>query len=172
MFGATEGIQIGEYGVAFNLTGILYPQMVRVGVHAANLLLDFVGRVTQIDAVAQALAHLGLSIGAWQAQAGRIVRQQNFRLNECVAIDVVEAAYNLTSLFNHRLLVLAYRYGGSLEGSDVGSLTDGVGEEAYGYARFEVTHLDFRLYRRVALQTAHGHEVHVVEGEFTQFRNL
>ena len=146
--------------------------MVGVGIHALHLLLHLVGRVRKIDTVAEALAHLGFAVRSRQAQAGCIVGQQDFRFHEGFTIYIVETAYDFTSLFNHRLLVFAHGHGSGAEGGNVRCLADGVGEETYGDACLEITHLDFGLYRRVALQAAHGHQVHIVEGQFAEFRYL
>jgi hypothetical protein len=69
-------------------------------------------------------------------------------------------------------ILLPDGHGSGAEGGNVRCLADGVGEETYGDACLEITHLDFGLYRRVALQAAHGHQVHVVEGQLAEFRYL
>ena len=117
-------------------------------------------------------AHLGLAIGAGQAQAGGVVGQQYFRLDERVAINRVEASHDFARLLNHRFLVFAGRHGGGTEGRDVRSLADGVGEEAHRDAGGEAAHLYLGLHRGVALQARHGDEVHVVECQFAQFGYL
>ena len=172
VFRTAKGIQVSEYGVAFQFSGVLHTQVVGVGIHALHLLLHLVGRVRKIDTVAEALAHLGFAVRSRQAQAGCIVGQQDFRFHEGFTIYIVETAYDFTSLFNHRLLVFAHGHGSGAESGDVRCLADGVGEETYGDACLEITHLDFGLYRRVALQAAHGHQVHIVEGQFAEFRYL
>ena len=56
---------------------------------------------------------------------------------------------------------------------DVGSLGDGIGEEAYGDAlAAEAAHLDLGLHRGIALEAGYGDEVHEVEGELAEFGNL
>ena len=122
MFGTAEGIEIGENGIAFNLTRILHAEVVRVGVHSHNVLTELLGCVGQIYAVSERLAHLCLTVGSRETQTGSVVREKDFRLNESFAIYTVEAACNLTRLFNHRLLVLTGRYCCSAERSNIGSL--------------------------------------------------
>ena len=172
VFGAAEGVEVGEDGVALHLAGVLHTQVVGVGVHGLNLLRYGVGVVAQVDAVAQTLAHLGLSVGAWQAQTGGVVRQQDFGFDQCFTVDVVEAAHYLACLLQHGFLVFAHGDGGRAERGDVGCLTDGVGEETHGDAGLEVAHLDFGLHRGIALQTRDGDEVHVVECQLAKLGYL
>ena len=126
VFGAAEGIQVSKYGIALNLTRVLYAQMVGVGVHALHFFLNLVGGIGKVDTVAQRLAHLGFSVRTRQAQTGCIVRQKDFRLHQRVAVDEVEAAYDFTGLFNHRFLVFADGNGGGAERCNVRGLADGV----------------------------------------------
>ena len=173
VLGAAEGIEVGEDRVAFDLTRVADAQMVGVGEHGLDFLLDLVGRVLEVDAVAEALGHLGLAVGAGQAQAGCVLGQENIRFDERLAVDVVEAADDLAALLEHGFLVLAHRHGSGLEEGDVGCLGDGIGEEAYGDALArEAAHLDLGLHRRVALEAADADEVHEVEGELAEFGNL
>ena len=172
VFRTAESIQVSEYGVAFQFSGVLHTQVVGVGIHALHFLLHFVGGVREINTVAEALAHFGFTVCSRQAQAGGVLGQQYLGLNEGFTIYIVETAYDFTRLFNHRLLVFAHGHGGGSEGGNVRCLADGVGEETYGDACLEVAHLDFGLYRRVTLQAAHGHQVHIVEGQFAEFRYL
>ena len=58
-----------------------------------------------------------------------------------------------------------------MEGGDVRSLTDGVAEEAHRDAGLKVAHMDLALDGGVALQAAHGDEVHIVEAQLSQFRH-
>lgn len=173
VLGAAESIEVGEDRVAFDLTGVADAQMVGIGEHGLDFLLDLVGRVLEVDAVAEALGHLGLTVGAGQAQAGCVLGQENIGFDERLAVDVVEAADDLAALLEHRLLILAHGHGSGLEEGDVGSLGDGIGEEAYGDALArETTHLNLGLHRRVALEAADADEVHEVEGELAEFGNL
>ena len=73
--------------------------------------------------------------------------------------------HDLAALLDHGLLVLAGGHGGGLEGGDIGRLADGVAEEAHRDAGLKVAHLDLGLHGGVALQAAHGDEVHVIEAQ-------
>ena len=130
--------------------------------------LRFLG---EVDAVAEALAHLGLAVGAGQAQAGGVLGQHDLRLGQGIAVNSVEFAHDLAALLDHGLLVLTGRHGGGVEGGDVRSLTDGVAEEAHRDAGLKVAHMDLALDGGVALQAAHGDEVHIVEAQLSQFRH-
>ena len=182
MLGAAEGVEVGEDGVALDLARVLHAQVVGIGVHAHHLLSYLLGRIAQVDAVAQRLGHLGLAVGAGQAHAGCVLGQQDFRLDERGAVDRVELVDDLARLFEHRLLILAGGDGRGAESGDVRRLRNGVGEEPDGNALplqvvlrvvlREAAQLDFGLHGRVALQTGHGDEVHVVERQFAQFGDL
>ena len=50
MFGAAESVQIDEYGVILDLTGVFHAEVVRVGEHGHDLLFDLVRVFAQIDA--------------------------------------------------------------------------------------------------------------------------
>ena len=76
--------------------------------------------------------------------------------------------HDLAALLDHGLLILTGGHGGSLESGDIGSLTDGVAEEAHRDAGFEVAHLDLALHGGVALQTADGDQILVVEAQLGQ----
>ena len=172
VLGAAEGIEIGEHRVAFEVPGVTYVDMRRVGIHRHDALLHRVGIVGEIDAVAEALRHLRLAVSARQAEAGGVGGQEDFRLDERFAVDIVEAAHDFRGLLDHRFLVLAGGHGGGAEGGDVGGLADGVGEEAHGNRRLETAHLYFGLHGGVALQAAHAHEVHEVERKFAELGDL
>ena len=58
-----------------------------------------------------------------------------------------------------------------MESGDVRRLTDGVAEEAHRDAGLKVAHMDLALDGGVALQAAHGDEVHIVEAQLSQFRH-
>ena len=90
MLGTRKGVEIGEYAVALQRPGILYAEMVGVGVHAHHLLAYILGRIRQIDAVTQRLAHLGLAVGAGQTQARGILREQDLGLDQRRAVNRVE----------------------------------------------------------------------------------
>ena len=173
LFVGCEGVEVGEYGVPLEVSGVVDLEVRGVRVHGFHFSVDLVGRVAEVDAVAEAFAHLGFAVGARQSEAGSVVGQEYVGLNEGVAVDVVEAANYLAALFEHGFLVVASGYGGCLEHGDVGGLADGIGEEAYGNAlAAEAAHLYFGLDGRVALQSGHADHVHEVEGEFAEFGYL
>ncbi len=147
-------------------------EMLGVGVHAVDLLLDLLGGVGEVDAVAQRLAHLGLAVGARQTLAYSRVGQQYLRLHQRGAVDVVEAVDNLACKLNHRRLIVAGRHGRCLEGGDVGGLAYRITEESHRERLLEAAHLYFGLHRGVALHTRHRHQVHIIERQFTQLRHL
>ena len=168
---AAECIQIDEDGVALHLAGVLHAQVVRVGVHGHDLLLDVLRLVGEVDAVAEALAHLGLAVGAGQAQAGAVLGQNDLRLHQSLTVDGVELMDDLAALLDHGALVLACGDGSGLEGGDVRSLADGVSEEAHRDAGLEVLLLDLGLDGGVALQAGDGDEVHIIEAQLGQLRH-
>jgi len=173
MFLAAEGVEVGEDGVALDLSRVADTQVVGVGEHRLDFLLHFIGAVLEVDAVAKGLGHLGLAVGAGQTEAGGVLGQENIGFHKGLAVDVVEAADDLAALLQHGFLVLAYGHGSSLEEGNVGGLGDGIGEEAYGNALAgEATHLNLGLHGRIALESADADEVHEVESEFAEFRNL
>ena len=171
MLGTREGVEIGENAVAFDFAGILYADMLWIGVHGHNLFLDILGAVGKIDAVAKGFAHLRLAIDAGQAQAGIILRQHNVGINKGFAINRVEFMHDFLALLQHGQLVLANRHNGCLEGGDISSLADRIAEEAGRDAGFKVAHFNLVLYGRVALQTGHGNEVHIIEGKLSELRH-
>ena len=146
--------------------------MVGVGVHRAHLLPHLVGRVAQVDAVAKALAHLLLAVGAGQAARRGVFGQHYLGLHEHLAVGLVEPPDELARHLEHGLLVFAGGHGGGLEERYVGSLAHRVAEEAERYVGLEVAHLDLGLHRGVALHARHGDEVHQIGGELGQFGHL
>ena len=156
--------------------------MVGIGKHAADLGFYFFGAVRQVDAVAQRFAHLGLAVGAGQAQAGRIVGEHDIRFHQNRTVDAVETADNLVALLQHGFLVFSHGNGGGPECRNVGRLGDGIGEETHGQAALVVilsflAHVEaalghFVLDGRIALEPLDGDHVHIVERQFGQFRNL
>ena len=143
-----------------------------VGVHRHHLLLHLLCGFGEVDAVAEALGHLGLAVGAREAAADLVLRQQDGGFDEGVAVDVVEAAHDFGGLLEHGFLVLTGGHRGGAEGGDVGGLGDGIGEEAHGDAGLEAAHTDFGLHGGVALEAADRDEVHEVEGEFAELGYL
>ena len=116
--------------------------MIRVGVHAHDLGADIVRRICQIDAVAQRFAHFRFSVDPGQAEAGRILRNQRFRLHQHLSVNGIELSNDLPALLDHRQLILTYGNRCRLESGNVRSLTDGIGEEAHRNAGFKIPHLD------------------------------
>ena len=114
------------------MPGVLHAQVVGVGVHGHDLLLDVLGLIRQVDAVAQTLAHLGLAVNAGQAQAGGILGQHDLRHGQGLAVDGVELVHDLAALLQHGHLILTGRHSGGTERRDIRCLADGVGEEATG----------------------------------------
>ena len=169
---AAERVQVDEGAVAFEVSRRVDCEVLGVGVHRVDLLLDFLGSVGEVYAVAQTLAHLGLAVGSGEAETGSVGGQENLGLYECLAVDIVEPVHDFTRELDHRRLILAGGHGRGLEGGDVRCLADGVAEETYGNALLEVAHLDFGLHRRVALYAAYCHQVHIIGGEFAEFGHL
>ena len=167
-----EGVQVGEHRVAGEAAGVGDPDVVGVGEHVHHLLPHFVGRIGQIDAVAQGFAHFGLAVDAGQAGADRAFGQQGGGLHQGVAVDGVELAHDLPGLLQHGQLVFAHGHGGGAEGGDIGRLADGIGEKAHRDAGLEIALLDLGLHRGVPLQAGHRDQVHIVKGEFRQLGNL
>ena len=146
--------------------------MGRIRIHTAYFLFHFICRIWQINTVTQRLAHLGLAVSTRQTQAGCIVRQQNFGFHQCFTVNIVEAAYDLTGLFNHRFLIFTGRNCRSLKSSNVSSLADRISKETDRNTCFEITHLYFSLHRRITLQAGYCNQVHKIEAQFIEFRNL
>ena len=154
------------------MTRVADVQMSGVGIHRAHLLPHLVGRVAEVDAVAKRLRHLLLAISAGQAACGKVLGQHDFRLNENGGVGLVEAANEFARHLDHRLLVLAHRHGRRLEKCDVGSLRNGIAEEAQRDVGLEVAHLDFSLHRRIALYAADGDEIHQIGGELGELGDM
>ena len=167
-----ERIEIGEHGVALHLARVVHPQVVGVGIHRAHLLPHVLSRVAQVYAVAQALAHLLLAVGAGQTARRGVFGQHDVGLHEHLAVCRVEAAHQFARNLKHRLLVFAGRHRGGLEQRDVGRLAHRVAEEAQRNVGLKVAHLYLRLHRGVALYAAHRDEVHQISGQFGQLRYL
>ena len=172
IFVFAEGIQIRKDRISFYLTRVRYLQMVRIRVHGHDLLTDFLFWIGKIDTVSQRFTHLRLAIDTRQAQAGLIIRQQHIGLDQGITIDRIKLTDNLPSLFQHRQLILAHRNRCRLKCGDIRRLTDRICEESDGNAGFKVAHLDFRFHCRISLQTRDRDQIHIIEREFTQFRNL
>ena len=162
---AGEGIEVGEHGIALDMSRVIEIDMLGVSVHGAHLLPYLVGGIGEVDAVAEALGHLLLTVGAGKTAGGEVLGQQDVGLHEHRCIGGIEAAHELTRHLQHRLLILSCRHGGRFEEGDVGSLRHGVAEEAEGDVGLEVAHLDLCLHRGVALDAAHGDKIHQIGGQ-------
>ena len=75
MLRSRESIEICKHHITFNMTWIGNLKMFRIGIHAVHLLLDLLGSIGEIDAVAKRLGHLGLSIRARKTAANCILRE-------------------------------------------------------------------------------------------------
>ena len=166
-----ECIEVDKYRVTFHLPRIFNTQMVRIGEHRHNLLLDILWLLCKIDAVAKRLTHLCLTVDARQTQTCAVFRKHDLWIRQCLAIYGIELVYDFLTLLDHWHLILANRYVGCTECCDIGCLTDWVAEETNRDACLEVTHLDLCLYSRVTLHTGNGNEVHIIECKLGQFRN-
>ena len=169
---SAEGIQIQEHRIVLRVAGVGHLQMVGVGVHAHHLPADIVGAVRQIDAVAEGFAHFGLAVGAGQAEAGFVIRQQRRRLHQRFAVEGIEAADDLPGLLQHGQLVLAHRHRVGHEGGNIRRLADGIGQKPHGDAVLEAPHLDLRFDGGVALQPGQRHQIHIVKGQLRQFADV
>ena len=159
-----EGVHVGEHGISLYMTGVADIEMGRVGVHTLNLLPYGSAVVGEIDAVAQALAHLLLAVSTRQTARYGIVWKQNVWLYQHGRIYLIEASCQLAAKLNHRALVFAGRYGSGLEGCYVSGLTNRIAEETQWNVGFEVAHLNLSLDSWVALHAAHRHQVHEIGG--------
>lgn len=171
VFITAECIEVGEDGISFHMPRVVAAQVGRVGEHGHDLRLDILRRISEVDAVADGLAHLRFAVGAGQAQAGFVCGKDDIWFDKDFAVDVIEFADDLACLLEHRLLVFAGRDMGGLEGRDVARLADRVAEEAGRDAGFEILLLDLRFDSRISLETRNGDEVHVVHGEFGELRH-
>ena len=166
-----ECVEVDEHRVPLGVTGILAAQVRRVGEHRHDLGLDFLRRIREVDAVAERLAHLRLAVDAGQTQAGAVLRQNDARFGQRLAVHTVELAHDLGALLEHGELVLPDRHRRRVECRNVCSLTDGVAEEADRDARLEVAHLNLRLDGGVTLDARHRDEIHVVERQLGELRH-
>ena len=151
MLRLAESIQVSEYRVALQMSGIADQQMLGIGVHTHDLGAYIVCAVCQIDAVAKGFTHFRLAIDAGQSLTCLIFRQQCLGLYQYRCIYGVEFVYDLSGLFDHGQLITTYGNGGRLESGNIGSLADGIGKKSHRDAGFEVTNLNLTLYGRVSL---------------------
>ena len=146
--------------------------MSRIGKHTEHFLLDLIRFFRQINTVAERLAHLRLSVNSRKTQTRLILRKQDLRLNQCIAIYRIKLSYDLFCLLQHRKLIFPYRNRRRLKRGDIRRLTDRICKESDRDARFKITHLDLWFHRRIPLQTWYRHQIHIVERQFAKFRNL
>ena len=173
MLRLNKGIQIRKDRIAFDLSGILDPEMIRIREHAHDLLLDVIRLLGQVDAVAERLAHLLLAVCSGKAHGCLILRKQNLGLHkDLTVVRMIEAADDFSRLLNHRLLILACRNRGRLERRDVRCLRNRIGEEADRNAAAEAAHAKLRFHRRVSLKSCNRHQIGIIEGQLRQLRDL
>ena len=129
--------------------------------------------IGQVDAVAEGLAHLGLAVDTGQAQAGLVVREQDLRLDQRVPVNRIELADDFLCLLKHREpdphppdTAVA------LNAVMSARLTDRIGEETDRDAGFKVAHLDFGFHSGIALEPGYGNQVHIIERQLAEFRDL
>ena len=143
--------------------------MVRIREHAHDLLLDFVRRIGQVNAVSEGLAHLGFAVYAGKPALELVFGDHSFRQNERLAVYLVELFNYLSCLFEHGELILADRHNGSVKRGDVGSLGNGVGEKSRGESFLRKTsHLYLSLDGGISRKSRSGNEVHIIECQGVQ----
>ena len=172
MLGTREDIEIGEDRIALDLAGIFDADMVGVGVHRHDLLLHLRRRIGDVDTIAKGFRHLRLAVRAGKTHRRLLRGEQALRLDERLAVDLVELAHDLARLLQHRLLIFAHGDGRRLKCRDVRRLADRIGEEAHRDARLKVAHLNLRLDRRIALQARNRHEIHIVSRHLEELRHF
>ena len=121
-----EGVMVHEDRVAFDSARNIGPDPLRIRVHLAHLLHDGLRIVAEIDGVAVTLAHLAV-VESGQA---RHRREQRLRLDENLAVELVEPAHDLTRELQVRDLILAYRNEFRVVHRDVSCLQQRITEEA------------------------------------------
>ena len=167
-----ERFEIGEDSIALQMAGFVHTHAGFSVRHLLHLLPYLSSRVAQIDAVAQALAHLLLAVGAGQTACRSVLGEHDFGFYQNGSIGLVETAYQFACHLQHGLLVFTGWYCGGFEQGDISSLAHGITEEAQGDVGLKIAHLDFGLHRGVTLYARYGDEVHQIGGQFGQFRNL
>ena len=78
---------------------------------------------------------------------------------------------DLLTLFQHGDLILAHGNCRRAERGDIRRLADGIAEETYRDAGLEITHLDLRLNGGIPLNTGYRDKIHIIKGQFCQFRH-
>ena len=142
-----EGLMVLEERAVVRIARRLHCDPVGVRDGVAHLVPDFIGRVGQVDGVAKALAHLGVSVQT--SQAGR---RRELRLGHCdlCAIEFVEVAHQAACELHVGDLVLTYRYEVGVAECDVCALAHRVAEEAVGQLREVVAEVSIALAHAVA----------------------
>ena len=85
---------------------------------------------------------------------------------------MIKASDDLSGLFDHGKLILPHRHGSGLKCGDIGSLADGIGKKSHRDAGLKISQFDLVFHCRIPLESGHSHQVHVVKGQFRQFRDL
>ena len=141
-FSRVEGLVVLEEGAVVRIARRLHCDPVGVGDGVAHLVPDFIGRVGQVDGVAKALAHLGVSVEACQAG-----RRRELGLGHCDlrSVEFVEVAHQAAGELHVGDLVLAYWHEVGIAECDVGALAHRVAEEAVGQLREVVAEVSVAL---------------------------
>ena len=166
-----ECVHICEYSVSVKVSRLVLAHSRRTVGHFLDFLPYCSLVVAEVDAVSERLAHLCLTVSSRQSHAHAVLWKKDFRLDQDLTINAVELSYYLSGLLDHRLLVFTCRNDCALECGDVSSLADRVAEESHGQSVLEISHLDFRLYRRISLESRYRYQIHVIECELCQLRN-
>ena len=167
-----ECFEISEHGITLQMSRLFHAHAWLTVRHLLHLLPNGLLIVAHVDAVAETLTHLLLTVSSRKTTAAGNLWKQNLRLYQYRCISLVEAANQLAGYLQHRLLVLTGRHGCSLEQSDVGSLAHRVAEEAERNVSLEIAHLYLGLHGRVALHARHGDEVHQICSKLGELRYL
>ena len=115
---------------------------------------------------------LGANALARKTATAFVLRNQRFRHNQCFSIYTVEFVYDFTALFDHRKLILTYRYSRCLKRCDICCLADRISKESYRNTCLKITHLNLRFNRWVSLKTGYRNQIHILKRKFCQFRYL
>lgn len=166
-----ECLQISKYGITLQVSWLFHAHAWFTVRHLLHLLPNGLLVIAHVDAVAETLTHLLLTIGSWKATAAGNLWKQDFWLYQYRRINLVETANQLAGYLQHWLLVLTGRHGCSLESGDVGSLAHWIAEETERNVCLEVTHLDLCLYGWVTLNARYRDEVHQIGSQLCQLRN-
>ncbi len=97
----------------------------RIGVHAHDPALHCLGVVAQEDGIVQALAHLGLAVGADE----RAAFHKGIGQREDLAVGIVESPRNLARQLDVTLVVLAHRHQVGARHENIRRLQDRIAEQ-------------------------------------------